>query len=115
MDLLADQNGHALSFDAGTVGAGSYAPGMGGGAGVTANLNDAGPIGLPASYSIFSDSLNLVNINPVGSVGNVAPAGTPVIGQYCNGARIPPEQCATGQGANDPGLCKGYFTPAGQS
>jgi len=25
------------------------------------------------------------------------------------------EQCATGQGANDPGMCKGYFTPAGQS
>jgi len=115
MDLLSDQNGHALSFDAGTVGAGSYAPGMGGGAGVTANLNDSGPIGVPASYSIFSDSVNVANVNPVGSFGNIAPSATPVIGQYCNGARIPPEQCATGQGANNPGMCKGYFTPAGQS
>jgi hypothetical protein len=88
---------------------------VGGGSGVTANLNDAGPIGLPASYSIFSDSTNAANVNPVGSVGNVTPSQTPVIGQYCNGARIPPEQCTTGQGANDPGMCKGYFTPAGQS
>ncbi|HEY3655539.1 MAG TPA: hypothetical protein VGL34_11260 [Steroidobacteraceae bacterium] len=115
MDLLPNQNGHALVFNTATVGAGSYAPGMGGGSGVTANLNDAGPIGLPASYSIFSDSTNAANVNPVGSFGNVTPSKTPVIGQYCNGARIPPEQCAAGQGANDPGMCKGYFTPAGQS
>jgi hypothetical protein len=115
MDLLPDQNGHALVFNKDTVGSGSYAPGVGGGAGVTANLNDQGPIGLPASYSIFSDSLNAANVNPVGSAGNIAPGSTPVIGQYCNGARIPPEQCNTGQGANNPAMCKGYFTPAGQS
>jgi len=114
MDLLPNQNGHALVFNTATVGAGSYTPGNGG-SGVTANLNDAGPIGLPASYSIFSDTVNAANVNPVGSVGNVTPGKAPVIGQYCNGARIPPEQCATGQGANDPGMCKGYFTPAGQS
>ncbi len=114
MDLLPNQNGHALNFNTATVGAGSYDT-ANGGSGVTANLNDAGPIGLPASYSIFSDSLNAANVNPVGSVGNVAPSKTPVIGQYCNGARVPPEQCATNQGANDPGMCKGYFTPAGQS
>ncbi len=114
MDLLPNQNGHALVFNTATVGAGSYTPGNGG-SGVTANLNDAGPIGLPASYSIFSDTVNAANVNPVGSVGNVTPSKAPVIGQYCNGARIPPEQCATGQGANDPGMCKGYFTPAGQS
>jgi hypothetical protein len=119
MDLLPNQNGHALAFNTATVGAGSYAPGMGGGSGVTANLNDQGPIGLTASYSIFSDSLNAANVttasNAPTSVGNVVPGKTPVIGQYCNGARIPPEQCASSQGANDPGMCKGYFTPAGQS
>jgi hypothetical protein len=114
MDLLPNQNGHTLVFNTATVGAGSYDTAHGG-SGVTANLNDAGPIGLPASYSIFSDSLNAANVNPVGSVNNVTPGSTPVIGQYCNGARIPPEQCAAGQGANDPGMCKGYFTPAGQS
>jgi hypothetical protein len=118
MDLLPNQNGHALVFNAATVGAGSYDQ-ANGGSGVTANLNDSGPIGLTASYSIFSDSLNAANVttasNAPTSVGNVVPGKTPVIGQYCNGARIPPEQCATGQGANDPGMCKGYFTPAGQS
>jgi hypothetical protein len=118
MDLLPNQNGHALKFDTATVGAGSYDQ-ANGGSGVTANLNDSGPIGLTASYSIFSDSLNAANVttapNAPTSVGNVVPSKTPVIGQYCNGARIPPEQCATGQGANDPGMCKGYFTPAGQS
>jgi hypothetical protein len=118
MDLLPNQNGHALKFDAATVGAGSYDVGNGG-SGVTANMNDSGPIGLTASYSIFSDSLNAANVttqsNAPTSVNNVTPSKTPVIGQYCNGARIPPEQCATNQGANDPGMCKGYFTPAGQS
>jgi hypothetical protein len=112
MDLLSDQNGHALNFDATTVGAGSYAPGIGGGSGVTANLNDSGPIGLSASNSILSDNTNLLNIS---GTGNIAPANTPVQGQYCNGARIPPEQCGTNQGANHPAMCLGYFTPAGQS
>jgi Bacterial Ig domain len=112
MDLLPDQNGHALVFDATTVGAGSYPTGTGGGSGVTANLNDQGPIGLVASNSIFSDNVNLKNIT---GPQNVAPSATPVQGQYCNGARIPPEQCGTNQGANNPAMCKGYFTPAGQS
>jgi hypothetical protein len=120
MDGLPNTNGHNLSFDTLTVGAGSYDTNNGG-SGVTANLNDSGPIGLTASNSIFSDSLNAGNVttqsNAPTSVNNViVPAGqTPVIGQYCNGARIPPEQCSAGQGANDPGMCKGYFTPAGQS
>ncbi|MEA3108822.1 MAG: hypothetical protein QOI88_3427 [Gammaproteobacteria bacterium] len=112
-DLLPNGQGQALVFNAATVGAGSYTP-ANGGSGVSANLNDAGPIALSASYSIFSDALNMGNVKP-GSMGNMAPSKTPVIGQYCNGARIPPEQCAAGQGANDPGMCKGYFTPAGQS
>jgi hypothetical protein len=111
MDLLPNQNGHALVFNASTVGAGSYPTGAGG-SGVTANLNDQGPIGLSASNSILSDNVNLLNIT--GSE-NLAPHATPVQGQYCNGARIPPEQCATNQGANNPAMCKGYFTPAGQS
>jgi hypothetical protein len=118
MDLLPDQNGHTLNFSVATVGAGSYNQ-ANGGSGATANLNDAGPIGLTASYSIFSDALNAANLtnapNAPTSVGNVVPTKTPVIGQYCNGARIPPEQCSSSQGANHPGMCKGYFTPAGQS
>src|SRR5260221_4084946 len=54
-------------------------------------------------------------VTPLGSGVNVPHGQTPVIGQYCNAARVPPEQCATNQGANDHGMCEGYFTPAGQS
>jgi hypothetical protein len=38
-----------------------------------------------------------------------------LVGQYCNGARVPPEQCGSQQGANNQGMCLGYFTPAGIS
>jgi Bacterial cadherin-like domain/Multicopper oxidase len=120
MDGLPNQNGHLLMFNTATVGAGTYTP-ADGGSGATANLNDGGPIGigLSAYYSIFSDSTNKGNVttapNAPTSVGNLSPSTTPVIGQYCNGARIPPEQCSANQGANHPDMCKGYFTPAGQS
>src|SRR5258708_39152289 len=43
------------------------------------------------------------------------PGNRRVIGHNSNVARKPPEKCTAGQGANDPGMCKGYFTPAGQS
>jgi hypothetical protein len=56
-----------------------------------------------------------VNANAVPGFPNLAPGSAPVQGQYCNGARIPPEQCSSNQGANNPGMCAGYFTPAGQS
>ncbi|MEA3152013.1 MAG: hypothetical protein QOD56_2952, partial [Gammaproteobacteria bacterium] len=72
----------------------------------------SGGIALTATNSILSDSVNLLNVH---SAGSFAPGTTPVQGQYCNGARIPPEQCSSDQGANNSGMCKGYFTPAGQS
>jgi hypothetical protein len=83
-------------------------------AGITGNSSDFGPIALTATNSIVSDSTNLSNLN---GTGNFFPSSTvPVVqAQYCNGARIPPEQCSFNQGANDPGMCMGYFTPAGQS
>jgi hypothetical protein len=85
------------------------------GGGVTPNANDGGAIALTAKNSIFSDVLNQANANAVAGFPNLAPASAPVQGQYCNGARVPPEQCSTNQGANNPGMCAGYFTPAGQS
>ncbi|HEV7611739.1 MAG TPA: choice-of-anchor D domain-containing protein [Steroidobacteraceae bacterium] len=92
------------------------------GGGITANGNncpgtrcDLGPIALTATNSILSDQVNLLNINSVAGAPNVVPASAPVQGQYCNGARIPPEQCSTNQGANDIGMCMGYFAPVGQS
>jgi uncharacterized repeat protein (TIGR01451 family) len=85
------------------------------GGGITANGTDAGPIALTAKNSVLSDQVNLKNIKSVAGSPNVVPGSPPVQGQYCNGARIPPEQCSTNQGANDPGMCAGYFTPVGQS
>ncbi|MEP6883303.1 MAG: hypothetical protein ABJC66_01010 [Gammaproteobacteria bacterium] len=85
------------------------------GGGITPNTSDGGPIALTAKNSIFSDGLNQANANSVGGFPNLAPGSAPVQGQYCNGARIPPEQCSTNQGANNSGMCAGYFAPAGQS
>ncbi|WP_244617332.1 choice-of-anchor Q domain-containing protein [Sulfurimicrobium lacus] len=47
--------------------------------------------------------------------GNNNLGGDPlVVSQYCNGARIPPENC-TGVAAVDQPRCKGYNAPAGRS
>jgi len=103
--------GHSLVFNTATVGINYYGttPGSGG-----IPAGDVGPIALTAKNSIFTDALNASNANSPTTFPNV-PTSTPVQGQYCNGARIPPEQCSTNQGANHPAMCKGYFTPAGQS
>jgi hypothetical protein len=82
--------------------------------GTAAPTVDMGPVALTAHNSILTDNANLLNVNSVGSFYPPTSAA-PVNGQYCNGARIPPEQCGTNQGANHPGMCMGYFTPAGQS
>ena len=88
------------------------------GGGLTPNSTDTSSsagIALTAKNSIFSDNVNLLNTTAVSGSPSLVPASTPVQGQYCNGARIPPEQCSTNQGANNQGMCLGYFTPAGQS
>ncbi|MEI8299813.1 MAG: choice-of-anchor D domain-containing protein, partial [Pseudomonadota bacterium] len=88
------------------------------GGGLTPNSTDTSSsagIAVTAKNSIFSDNVNLLNTTAVSGSPSLVPASTPVQGQYCNGARIPPEQCSTNQGANHPGMCLGYFTPAGQS
>ena len=89
------------------------------GGGIQPNAGDTSnsvAIALTAKNSILSDAVNLAGINSLVASPNVVPASAPVQGQYCNGARIPPEQCTTqSQGANNNGMCLGYFTPAGQS
>ncbi len=44
--------------------------------------------------------------------GNQVPASTPVVAQFCNGARVPPENCGN---ALDPTTCSGYNAPPGRS
>jgi hypothetical protein len=46
--------------------------------------------------------------------GNVQPGASPVIAQYCNGARVPPENCSSTD-TLDKATCKGYNAPAGRS
>lgn len=61
---------------------------------------------LTPRYSILSSG---------GYTGNNNLGSDPaVVAQYCNGARIPPENC-TGVAAIDQPRCKGYNSPAGRS
>jgi hypothetical protein len=87
------------------------------GGGIQPNAADNGAVGLTATNSIFSDALNAANVFGSNNVVPTAPAGGAglLVGQYCNGARVPPEQCSSQQGANNQGMCLGYFTPAGIS
>jgi hypothetical protein len=87
------------------------------GGGKRPNPVDNGAVGLTASNSIFSDAINAGNVFGSNNVVPTAPAGGAglLVGQYCNGARVPPEQCTGQQGANNQGMCLGYFTPAGIS
>ena len=55
-------------------------------------------------------SPNLVTGN-----NNLAPATSPVIAQFCNGARVPPENCASQAGQVNQASCLGYNTPVGAS
>jgi hypothetical protein len=57
-----------------------------------------------------TSSPNLVSGN-----NNVVPSSSPVIAQFCNGARVPPENCASQTGQVNQASCFGYNTPVGAS
>ncbi len=42
-------------------------------------------------------------------------SGSPVVAQYCNGARVPPENCGAQSGQISQASCLGYNTPVGAS
>ena len=66
---------------------------------------------LSIDHSIVSN-----NQQNVLTITNPAIATTsPVVAQYCNGARVPPENCAGQSGQITQGSCKGYNTPVGAS
>ena len=46
---------------------------------------------------------------------NVVPTSSPVVAQFCNGARVPPETCASQVGQVNQASCVGYNTPVGAS
>jgi hypothetical protein len=80
----------------------------------TTTPNSGGNGALSPAYSV------LTNAGLYPGANNVAGGSTPgalVIREYCNGSRIPPEQCA-GVDPNDTiaqAQCRGYHVPAGHS
>jgi hypothetical protein len=94
-----------------------YVAFLGGGLNPNFGNGNQGPIAIGAKNSIFSDLLNaqFANVNNVADPTNVIPTSAPVVGQFCNGARVPPEICTQNLGVVNPGTCMGYSTPAGVS
>jgi hypothetical protein len=64
--------------------------------------------------SIFTaDFQGVITASPTNKVGGNT---SPLVAPYCNGARVPPENCGTAQqGQVTQASCKGYNTPVGAS
>ncbi len=61
---------------------------------------------------------SIVTGDPQGTLTQTAPtisSSSPVVAQYCNGARVPPENCAAQSGQISQASCLGYNTPVGAS
>lgn len=61
---------------------------------------------LTMANSIFTVATGVVGSN------NFTPGSSPVIAQYCNGARVPPENCSA---QLDQATCRGFNAPPGRS
>jgi hypothetical protein len=61
---------------------------------------------LTMTNSIFTTAPGVVGSN------NFTPGNSPVIAQYCNGARVPPENCSS---QLDQATCRGFNAPPGRS
>ena len=91
------------------------------GGGLTPNFtgaNNNAAFRVTAKNSIFSDNLNAQFASADGATvdpSNVIPTTAPILGQYCNGARVPPEECSQNLGVVYKGTCAGYNVPAGVS
>ncbi len=67
--------------------------------------------GLTITNSVYTSDWQGVLTGTANTVGGA----TPVVAQYCNGARVPPENCASQTGLIQQGSCNGYNTPVGSS
>lgn len=72
---------------------------------------DTGPTNHDSGFTL-TPSFSILSSGGYG--GSNLGADPTVVSQYCNGARIPPENC-TGVAAIDQPRCKGYNAPAGHS
>ena len=61
---------------------------------------------LTMANSIFTNAPGVVGAN------NFTPGTSPVVAQYCNGARVPPENCSN---QLDQATCRGFNAPPGRS
>ena len=61
---------------------------------------------LTMANSIFTSAPGVAGSN------NFTPGNSPVIAQYCNGARVPPENCSS---QLDQATCRGFNAPPGRS
>lgn len=69
---------------------------------------------LTVTYSVYTADTQGV-ISTTGTPHNTVGGATPVVAQYCNGARVPPENCAAEAGQTFQASCTGYNTPVGAS
>ncbi len=69
---------------------------------------------LTVTNSLYT-SVASVASSIVTSTTNVVGSANPVVAQYCNGARVPPENCASQSGQVNQASCRGYNTPVGAS
>ena len=76
---------------------------------VTAGLVRNGAL-LSPNHSILTSN-NGVAYSP----SNVVPGNSPVLAQFCNGARVPPENCLGVASQISQASCNGYNAPAGSS
>jgi len=67
---------------------------------------------LAVTNSIYTkDTQGVITASATNSVGGASS----IVAQYCNGARVPPENCASQTGQITQASCKGYNTPVGAS
>ena len=67
---------------------------------------------IPAGTLLTMANSILSNSSGVTGNNNFTPGSSPVIAQFCNGARVPPENCSN---QLDQATCKGYNAPPGRS
>jgi hypothetical protein len=72
--------------------------------------------GAAANKLVVSNSVYWSDFQSVITASNNQVGGaSPVVAQYCNGARVPPENCAAQGSQTTQASCKGYNTPVGAS
>ncbi|MBS0375938.1 MAG: DUF11 domain-containing protein [Proteobacteria bacterium] len=75
---------------------------------------------LAVTYSVLTGTGDISGLSEVVTDGSdKVGAANPLVGQVCNGARVPPEYCPNGidvtGGQNGAASCKGYNAPVGAS